>query len=304
MFTCECGKSFDKLRGMTGHQANCKIHQKLLHDQREARRLPNGMFKCENPECGKEHDGSYGSGRFCSKHCRLSYSGKKSAESPLKNERMRKLHEAAKKQAYGNWKCIWCEQIFRTRAELSKHRMNEHFGSKKQISSWRKGLTKDNCESIKHQVETLKARIASGQVIPSFKGKHHTEETKKKLALKGGKRFHSGRGKQGRYHGIWCDSSWELAWIIYQEDHQVKFKKYHGYFEYEFEGAKHKYYPDFVLEDGTIVEIKGYWSKQWQAKLDQLPKDKNFLILGKNEMTPILEYVKTKYGDNFVQMYE
>jgi len=33
------------------------------------------MFKCE--ECGKEHDGSYGSGRFCSSHCRRVYSGKR-----------------------------------------------------------------------------------------------------------------------------------------------------------------------------------------------------------------------------------
>lgn len=34
-----------------------------------SKRLPNGMFKCENPDCGKEHDGSYGSGRYCSKKC-------------------------------------------------------------------------------------------------------------------------------------------------------------------------------------------------------------------------------------------
>ena len=25
-------------------------------------------YICENPRCGKEHDGSYGSGRFCSKN--------------------------------------------------------------------------------------------------------------------------------------------------------------------------------------------------------------------------------------------
>ena len=30
---------------------------------------------CEN--CGNEHDGSYGSGRFCSDHCRRSFNGKK-----------------------------------------------------------------------------------------------------------------------------------------------------------------------------------------------------------------------------------
>ena len=31
-------------------------------------------MKCEN--CGKEHDGSYGSGRFCSKLCAHSFVGK------------------------------------------------------------------------------------------------------------------------------------------------------------------------------------------------------------------------------------
>ena len=28
------------------------------------------LFKCENPDCGKEHDGSYGSGRFCCVKCK------------------------------------------------------------------------------------------------------------------------------------------------------------------------------------------------------------------------------------------
>jgi hypothetical protein len=32
-------------------------------------------MKCEN--CGNEHDGSYGSGRFCSKKCRGIFSAKK-----------------------------------------------------------------------------------------------------------------------------------------------------------------------------------------------------------------------------------
>lgn len=35
------------------------------------------MFKCENPNCNKEHNGSYGSGRFCSKECRIKYIGLK-----------------------------------------------------------------------------------------------------------------------------------------------------------------------------------------------------------------------------------
>ena len=37
---------------------------------------------CEN--CGKEHDGSYGSGRFCSKECARSYSSKQLKNTVLK----------------------------------------------------------------------------------------------------------------------------------------------------------------------------------------------------------------------------
>jgi len=37
--------------------------------------LVNKNMKCENPRCSKEHDGSYGSGRFCSDHCRRVYIG-------------------------------------------------------------------------------------------------------------------------------------------------------------------------------------------------------------------------------------
>ena len=39
----------------------------------------------------------------------------------------------------------------------------------------------------------------------------------------GGKRHGSGRGKKGWYKGYYCDSTWELAWVIYQLDHGVKF---------------------------------------------------------------------------------
>ena len=69
-YICECGKEFDKVHGMTGHQKNCQVHKDAVKQKKESRRLPNGMFKCENPDCGKEHDGSYGSGRFCSIECK------------------------------------------------------------------------------------------------------------------------------------------------------------------------------------------------------------------------------------------
>lgn len=170
---------------------------------------------------------------------------------------------------------------------------------------WNKGLTKEIDNRLKKAGNIYSAKVKAGLIIPPMLGRHHTEAVKQYLSkVTGGFREGGGRGKHGRYHGIWCDSSWELAWIIYQEDHGIQFKRYKGYFEYEFEGKKRKYYPDFQLEDGTIIEIKGYESKLWQAKLRQLPKTVKIQILREKEMMPILDYVKSKYGKNFISLYE
>ena len=43
---------------------------------------------CENPKCRKEHDGSYGSGRFCSEFCAHSFVGlNRTIESRLKTSK-------------------------------------------------------------------------------------------------------------------------------------------------------------------------------------------------------------------------
>lgn len=60
------------------------------------------MFKCE--ACGKEHDGSYGSGRFCCKSCYKSFSGYKSGES----RRLHKFKRKMSRSPYGTWKCKIC----------------------------------------------------------------------------------------------------------------------------------------------------------------------------------------------------
>ena len=63
VFQCICGKQFDNKKSFTAHKSRCKIYQieqqKIKQQEKESRRLPNGMFKCENPKCEKEHDGSY-----------------------------------------------------------------------------------------------------------------------------------------------------------------------------------------------------------------------------------------------------
>ena len=75
------------------------------------------MFKCENPECDKEHDGSYGSGRFCCEKCRRHYASLKSAQTAIKNGNKHCPENFKVSRAeYGRWKCERCNLIFETRA--------------------------------------------------------------------------------------------------------------------------------------------------------------------------------------------
>ena len=132
----------------------------------------------------------------------------------------------------------------------------------------------------------------------------HNHETQSVKHTTGGKRHGAGRGKKGWYKGYYCDSSWELAIVIYWLEHNIQFKRNNGYFEYQFDGKIRKYYPDFLMSDGSFVEVKGYSSKQWQAKLKAFPKDKTLLIYGKNEIMPIIQYVVDKYGKDYIKLYD
>lgn len=47
---------------------------------------------------------------------------------------------------------------------------------------WNKGLTKETSESIKLRGEKLHQKYLNNEIIPSFLGKHHTEEVKEKIS--------------------------------------------------------------------------------------------------------------------------
>ena len=118
----------------------------------------------------------------------------------------------------------------------------------------------------------------------------------------GGYRYKSGYGIQGWYKGIFCNSSWELAWVIYNFDHHIKFERNKTGFPYIFKEKTYKFYPDFKLTDESYVEIKGYRNDKTDSKFAQF-KNK-LLILEKKEITPFLNYVYRKYGRNFTNLYE
>lgn len=104
-----------------------------------------------------------------------------------------------------------------------------------------------------------------------------------------------GRGNQGSYMGIWCDSSWELAFLVYHIEHGMHIERCKERRPYIFRNQSKIYIPDFVTDEG-LIEIKGYITEQWLAKINQNP---DIIVLYEDDMRKYLDYVKSKYGNEF-----
>jgi len=110
----------------------------------------------------------------------------------------------------------------------------------------------------------------------------------------GGYRQGSGRSKSGYYKGIYCGSTYELCWVIYNIDHNIEFTRFPRLLEQN--GVK--YYPDFLLADGkTIVETKGY---EAQASVDiktAVAESYGYTVkvLRKDDLQYAFEYVTSSY---------
>ena len=169
---------------------------------------------------------------------------------------------------------------------------------------WCKGLTAQTDPRIATATEKAKATKKLQPKVRYF----HTEETKRHLSkVSGGWRPGSGSGIKGRYKGLWCDSSWELAFLLWCDIKSYTPEKVPHYFPYEWQGKTLKYMPDFCFKDDLgiylYVEIKGYASPQWDAKLSGFKKP--LLVLDSPVMKGIiLPLIKSIYGDDFTRLYD
>ena len=118
----------------------------------------------------------------------------------------------------------------------------------------------------------------------------------------GGYERGSGRGKKGRFRGHWCDSTYELVFVAYALDHDIPFVRNVEVFPYEYEGRLMRWMPDFLLADGTYVEIKGYLSPQTPAKFEFFYRP--LRVLTRADMQHMFDYVFRTYGRNLARLYE
>ena len=161
-------------------------------------------MKCE--QCGVEHDGSYGSGRFCSDHCKRVFCGSRS------NIRGKLTGHPKHNGNYGSHKnnvpngpyiCQFCGHERKNYNSLINHerlcksnpnqdtrsyeilmanriQANAKYQSGSRIA-WNKGLTVQTDSRVKQIALTLRQRYMNGELIPTFLGKQHSDETKLKM---------------------------------------------------------------------------------------------------------------------------
>ena len=197
-----------------------------------------------------------------------------------------------------NFTCKYCNKEFYRKDAWSAHE-KRCLDNPDRISyppGWNKGLTAETDIRVARRRDSVKEfyKTHSG----SWLGRTHTQEQKDKISLKmkgnhNNNPNKTGRGKKGWYRGFYCSSTYELAFIIYCLDNNINIERYKGYYVYEYEGKSHRYYPDFII-DGTIYEIKGFWTEIVDIKTSSV-KDKPIKVLYRDDLKKCFDYIKTTY---------
>lgn len=117
-----------------------------------------------------------------------------------------------------------------------------------------------------------------------------------------------------KYNGETFDSSWELCYYIFCRDNGIKTERNPEPLYYYWNNQRYIYQPDFLTE-GELVEIKGdhffeggKLINPYNRDLDGIAAEKQkcmvenkVKILKQKEIQPYIEYVKSKYGKDFLK---
>ena len=301
MYNCKyCGREFKD-------KGNLRKHEKYTHEE--------SAFKYECPHCGKK----------------LTASGVAvHIERCLKNpDRVPTQYELKLKEEQSKPKidvpgeCKFCGKYCHNQNSLKNHERlckfnndrvlpphNPNSGWPKGKPGWSRGLTKETDPRVAKQAVATKLGIEKSRTEhpDRFTGKAKTHEaeivrrqniskTMHKNPNSGGKRHGSGRGEKGWYKGFFCDSTYELVFVIYNLDNNIEFKKCERVYSYTYKNETHKYYPDFELPDGTIVEIKGYHSEVVDVKTACVT-DRPIKVLYEKDLQYAFDWVKEHYTYN------
>lgn len=282
VYKCKfCGKEFNSKQSLGGHIINCKNnpnnYQKEFAKRRAEKAKINNPIEehlliC--PICNKEYvikvsKKNFDKGKYkhtCSRSCASKLTNQK-VDLENKNKKISKTLKDKKKedkqQKETKGICETCGKEFIHRILKGNRISQSRFCSKECMNKYISKINKEkNCGGLR-------------------------ENAYKKY-------------KSGIYHGIHCDSSWELAFLIYCEEHNISIKRCKKSLSYTYQNKLFNYYPDFEI-DNIMYEIKGYENEKAKEKHKQHPE---VVYLDKDKMQKYLTYVIDKYGKNFITLYD
>lgn len=129
--------------------------------------------------------------------------------------------------------------------------------------------------------------------------------------------FHYNKFNKYMYNNETFDSSWELAYYIWNKDQNNDIKRNHCSFTYNYNNEIHYYFPDFVV-NGQLIEIKGdhFFKNEkminpfdrsqdglYEAK-HQCALQNNVQIIRSDKIIPIIEYIESTYGKNYLDKWK
>ena len=192
--------------------------------------------------------------------------------------------------AHDGLNCQFCGKECKNRNSLCNHERLCKLNPNRQISSfvaynetashtaWNKGLTADTDERVRFNRDGLRKYYKAN---PNQKRGPLSEAHKAKISATINNKVAEGtwhaslaRNMHYTYNGIDLHGTWELKYAEWLDLNNIAWRRPSESFTYTFEGAEHKYTPDFYLIDSnTYIEIKGYKTDKDQAKWEQFPKD-------------------------------
>lgn len=269
IFICQyCASEKISKKSLIGHEIYCKNN-------------PNRKMNTDNT--GRKQNRKavaieiFETGVYCSYGCGNSAkyknkSGNYMCEiSPNKCAENKKKNTKGCKKAYYSGKRIDPTDQYKNLTEETKERM-----------AWAKGLTKETDERVRKFGETLSENIAKGIIQPSFLGRTHTIETKKKLSLKRTE-FLENNSKHCEWYevaGIKVQGTLEKSFAEFLFVNNIPFERIRLRFQ------NHRTYtPDFYIPKFDIfVETKGF--------LYEKDKEKMRLALLENDIDLRLAFLK------------
>lgn len=243
MFKCKCGKEYEKQSSLNSHARFCNLYEKKVKRKISINyKLSEDLYECE---CKKQFNNPISLGAHFS-HCIIH-----KKEEPLKRK-----------------------------------------SSKGKMLGWDK-FTQDELKKIKIKSgKSYTENIKNGKIIPHMLGKNLSIESKQKISNKM-KENNNGITKTKWFSifssydnkNINVQGTWEYKFAEYLNKNNILWTRYNKTFDYKNHENDfiHKYTPDFYLiETDEYIEVKGYWWKSKNGRVDDKRKMLNVIEQNKD----------------------